>query len=867
MANWRERMGRRLRARFRAAAVDREMDDEIRLHIALETEELIRTEGLSRDEARRRALAAFGGVERYRAAHRDARGFVWADMLGRDFRHAVRSLRRSPGFVLVSTLTLGLALGLGVTTYAMLDAVWHPYTPVRDADRVYSVRMWGGGLSERVRGWDQYARLREQGRFYEAISFAVPRSFDLALAGGTLEHTRINYAGPGLFELLGIKPIRGRLFSPDPGAMEDEGSALVSEDFWRGRLHGGPLTSATVSAGDRTYTVVGVLPRGDWLYSGDVWLRAPFALQTVMPFVRLRAGVTDAMAQRQADSIAAGLAQEFGTGHFPWAYRLTSMKPKPRPIGTLHKALALAALLILLIGCGNLANLMLVRGATRTRELALRTAVGASRWALVRLLLAEAVIVAVLGALVGGVLAEWGTSLLRHQVPYSIAGFGLLVPYLSWRAFWFGAAATGMTVVLFGLLPALRASNVKVNEPLKDAAGTTTGRHRRDFYFLAAGEAALALAVLMAGLLLTRAADRVAAYPFGYNIDNLWTAWLIVTSDSTSADRRSRLLDDLLARAEKTDGVVSAALVWSRTQGVAIGDDVAGRRFGGRTYSNAFPIVSPGFLRTLGIPVVRGRDFSDGDQYGTGAVIVDEAAADSLWPGDEAVGHMLKVGSWSSSAPWRPVIGVVRNTRLGFVSDPYLQREPGVYVVPGPSETRAPRGVQLVFRTRGDSGATVLRLRREIRSPFVRYALVMPWTQQFDEVVSGRWFVAAVFLAFSMFALGLAVVGLYGVLAYAANQRRREFGVRIALGARAGDLGKLVLHDMLVMVLAGTAVGGFFSMWGSRFLGTWLYDVPQTDPVALVTAEAALFVVAMLAALGPVLGAMRVSPLEILRAT
>ena len=798
-------------------------------------------------------------------------------MIANDLRHAVRSLRKSPGFFAVGTLTLAIALGLGATTYATLDAVRHPYTPIRDVDRVYSIWMWGDGRSGNVTTWDIYTRLRDQGRFFEAISFTSSFAYAAVQAGEQLDNVLVQYAAPSLFELLDVAPIRGRAFNRDPHAVGDDGVALVTAEYWRTTLHGEPLSRATVTVQGETYAVIGVLPPGHWI-RGDIWLRAPPSVfetgvgtQGMEAYVRLRRGVTPEMARRKADAIAAALTRDFGTGLRDFRIRLWPMKPPPRELETVHYALAAAALLILLIGCANLANLMLVRGTTRRRELAVRTAVGARRSALVRLLLSEAVLVAIAGAVGGALLAVWGTTLLQHQLPPEIPGIGLLVPRLSWRVFAFGVIATGVTIVLFGLLPALRASNVQVNEPLKDTAGTTTGRRQRDFHYLAIGEVALSLAVLMAGFLLIKAADSVAAYDFGYDPHRLWSAtvWL---GSGTPEDSLTRFADDALTRVRTTDGVLSAAMMAAIGGYTTFSDQAAGQRLGGRVYRRTYPIVSPGFLRTLGIPIVRGRDFAEGDRHGTGAVILDEAAADSLWPGDSAVGRMIKISSsWGTRVPWRPVVGIARNAVLDFQTDPDLPREPGIYILRGTDgdSLPMPRRWNIVFRTRDEGAVTALRVQHELGATLGtrRGVFVRPWIWSFDDVVTGHEFIAAIFVVFAIFALGLAVVGLYGVLAYAANERQREFGVRVALGARAPDLARLVLHDALVMVLAGTAIGAFFAMWGSRTLGTWLYDVPQTDAVALVTAEGILFVTAMLAALGPALRAMRANPLEILRST
>jgi predicted permease len=540
---------------------------------------------------------------------------------------------------------------------------------------------------------------------------------------------------------------------------------------------------------------------------------------------------------------------------------LYSLVPDPIRFRDFHAAMAGSALAVLLIACANLANLMFARGLSRRRDFAVQMALGASRTTVVKQILAESTLVALGGGALGMVLSLWGVDVLLHRMPPDVRFIGTLVPHVSWRVFAFGGVATAATIGLVGVLPAIRASKLDLSDPLKDTAGATTARTRRRYSALVMVQMAAATVLLMGAGVLIKAAERVGAYDFGYDTQGLLTASVRVSRD-TQVD-----FHDLLRRVQSVDGVRTAALMtWQAPEGFTVTSDLATGVGDNQVFQGRYAAVSADFLRTLGIPIVAGRDFSDGDGAAAGAVIVSREAARRLWPGmDDPVGRRVKLGRPGSPGPWLPVVGVTRNVAMDFERDPDLQPEPPIYVVLRDPAGRFP---WIVARVTRDEAQVAIQLRRIIRDAAPGAAVaVYPWSRGFDDIVSARRFVAGLFTLFAFCALALAAVGLYGVLLYAVSRRMREFGVRIALGARSRDLLKMVVHDGFVMVLAGTGVGAFLAMWGAQLLGRWLYNVNPTDVVALVAAETVLFAVALVACLVPGLKAMRADPIEVLRAT
>jgi predicted permease len=460
--------------------------------------------------------------------------------------------------------------------------------------------------------------------------------------------------------------------------------------------------------------------------------------------------------------------------------------------------------------------------------------------------------------------------LVMHRLPPEVADVGAIVLTLNWRVFAWMLAAMALTVVLVGLMPALRMTRVAVGEPLKDGAGTTTGRARR-YSPLIIAEVALSIALLMGAGLLVKAARHVSGYEFGYDATQLLSAWVNLGSDRPRpADSLAQLLRDVMVRVQHVDGVQSAASITSvLVPGRVVESAVPG---GGnrRLLLHQYTVASPDLLRTLGLQLITGRDFTDGDaSAGPGAVIVDESVARRLWPTGGAIGAQIRLGDGPSSAGWMPVIGIVRSASIDFQADPDLAPEPAVYAV---VRTDAYRFHRIAIRVAGAAQAAprasiALEVHRAIAAVAPGASgSVSPWQDGFHDFVAGREFIAALFSLFGGLALGLCAVGLYGVLAYTVGQRMREFAIRLALGAARRDVFQLVLHDGAVMVLAGTGIGAVFAMWVAKVLAAWLYGVNPMDAGTLVGAEILLIGISLAACLVPALRAMRAEPLDILRA-
>jgi predicted permease len=749
--------------------------------------------------------------------------------------------------------------------YAVLDAVLHPYVPFRGAERLYWAGLIGDGASGRVTWFDKFARIRDDAHLHSDIAVNSFVTHELVHSSSGAGTATVVGVSANFFSLLGIEPAAGRVFREDIPYAANVNAVVISFGMWRRLFAAGDIADAAVTIGERTYDVIGVTPAG---MPGDVWTLLPPSVMTAGTGVqhasvvlRLRPGITLDVAQAQLATVAERLTAQFGTGRRQFWFPLYSLIPDPIRFQDFHAAMAGAALAVLLIACANLANLMFARGLSRRRDLAVQMALGASRRTVVEQVLAECALVALGGGALGMVLSLWGVDVLLHRMPPDVRFIGTLVPHVSWRVFAFGAAATVATIGLVGALPAIRTSNVDVAGPLKHTAGTTTMRTRSRYSALVMVQMAAATVLLMAAGVLVKAAERIGAYEFGYDTQGLLTAFISVSRDTQVN------FHDLLRRVQNVDGVGAAALMTRRApEGFTVTSDLATGVGDNQVFQRRYAAVSANFLRTLGIPVLAGRDFSDGDGAAGGAVIVSREAARRLWPGlDEPVGRRVKLGRPGSPGPWLPVVGVTRNVAMDFERDPDLEPEPPIYVVTRDVAGRFP---WIVARAKQDEARVALLLRRIIRDAAPGAAVaVYPWSRGFDDIVNARRFVAGLFTLFAFFALALAAVGLYGVLLYAVSRRMREFGVRIALGARSRDLLKMVVHDGFVMVLAGTGVGAFLAMWGARLLGRWLYNVNPTDVVALVAAETVLFAVALVACLVPGLKAMRADPVEVLRAT
>ena len=802
--------------------------------------------------------------------------------LASDLRSATRSLARAPLFSAVAIVSLGLALALNTTMFALADSVLHPVVPYANADRIVIPWFRGGDFKHPLPADVIPRAIRDGTQSYEAITDYWSVRGLVQTAHSADENMALGVS-PEFFALFGVHALVGRLFDrSDAGASSTPG-AVISFRMWNHLFAGRPLSeSLTLDVGLHRYTVIGVLPRGVHPPRGpvDIWLPidAVPSDSTIQRFgpsevMRLKPGVSLNAADAELSVVAARLTAELTPKH-PLSARVV-------PIGfyfwapqSVFPSFILGTVaMVLIIACANLGTMMIARGMARRRETAIQIALGASGQDVIRNVISECAVVVAGGIAVGLLLTLWSLRVLPHFAIPWVPQLGDLDPRPSWRVFTFALAAAVATIVFAGAIPALRAAATDPAEPLKEASGTTTGRIRDRYNPLIVLEVALSTSLLMCSGLFVLIAFNLASFDFRYDAKHLVVADINPTFHQVLNDRVSRFYDDLIARGRALPRAVSAATHhYASPDGPTV---VAEEDKSGDTWMNlrSYAVVSPDFLRTFSIRVVRGRDFEAGDARGSEpVVIVDENAAKRLWPDvPNPVGRMIKLGSKERPAPWLRVIGVAEAVEYMPRTDYYLPPEPMIYaVVPNDSG----RYRQLVVRGAGTDGlpgrtALVLDLRRELQVAMAgaNGIQVYPWLDHYESQRTESTFAASLFGSFAAFGLLLCAVGLYGVLAYAVSRRLREFAVRIALGARRRDVARLVVHDAAVTALAGVAIGAFVALYVTRALMDQVVMIDYAHAIALVAAEAILFAVAFVAALGPVRQAAKADPIEILRAT
>ncbi len=796
-----------------------------------------------------------------------------------EIRHAARALAKGPGFTIVAVLSLAVALGLTTIMFGLVDAAIHPYVPYREPERLYVLQSRGYDRTGKMPGGlTQILTLRRERKFHAGLAlFSQTRT--TVETGTEGREVGTAFVSADFFSVYGVEPTLGRTWATPDGRSADETQAIVSERLWK-QIGGtsNAIGRATVHANDRVFTVIGVMPRGmnapsmGDLLGTELWLPMPTGrADSVVAFpqatFRLAPGITPERASQALAQFTAQLSAEFGDAAKTLSYRMTPLWVPVSRYDSVHLALGGAVAIVMLIACANLSQLVLGRGLARRRELAIRSALGASRGALLRHTMFECALIASGGAVLGVLLAEWGSGIVGAAIPPSVRAIGLVEPHLSWRVFAIGLSAALATIMLFALVPAIRASRADPSEAMKDGAGSTTGRNKHRYSTLVIAEVALSMVLLVGAGLLIKSADALIAFDFGYDPNQIVQAFIPLYRMPMSDSAGRAFLVNLTERANAIPGARGSALIYSSgaADKFTLTFEDAGTGMSEHFIGSGASEVSPNFLRTLGIPIVHGRDFDDADME-HGAVIVTREAARKLWPYGDALGKLIKFGPRASKQPLLRIVGVARDAFLN-VGDVGADAPPLYFIVP-PAGTHL-RFARLVVRGSKAPGALSVALRRQIisLSPAVGTASrIFPWSDQLSAMIERDHFLTTLFGVFSAFGLLVSAVGLYGVVAYAVTQRMREFALRVALGAEQRDVAKLVLHDGAVMLLAGTGIGAFVAMFLTRAMRNRVFGFDTYDPAALIGAEVILFVIGLIACYVPARRAMRANPLEVLRA-
>lgn len=807
-----------------------------------------------------------------------------------NLRHAWRLLRRHKRFAALAIGSLGTAIALNTTMYGVLDAMIRPKLHILASEQLYALRFYGD-YRMRIPRSEKNVALRALG-FHQAMAGqrALPAS-QLAERGRRLREVQVLTITPDYFAV--VRPTRymGRLI--DGRDIEAASHpVVVSERLWKALFpEREAFEPGSVRIDGTPRTVVGVLPYQSTFpgTSTDVWQLASAAAVDSIPLslVRLANGVTPGQMGSELHLLTLRFAQQTGESTRDAGFIIRSATKPPFRMDRFHFALIGAVVAVLLVACANLANLQLARGVTRARELATRSALGASRRQIVAQLVTESALLALAGLMLAAVLSWWGIRLMDAYVPPSLEGY-VTRPQVSWRVGLFAVAATLVCLVLVGLAPALRLSRVDIGQVLKSGAGTGRSRRARHQYgVLVVVEVALALGLLTSTSLLVKAAYQVHAFDFGYDVEPLLNTWVGVRGSPPAGIRSRREWSDRVVQsALAVPGIERAAtLVFRRPPSRAVSaEDASGTPRIITTHDYAFREVSPDYFRTTGIPVLHGRDFSPGE-FAEPQVIIEEPAANLFWPGLDPIGRLVKLDSAHGKEPWLRVIGVVPRVREWFPRnmDEYeanarSRRSLGnIYVlsadqpaVSRPGSNAFAGSLQLIVRTDTAPVLVAVALRQRLLeiAPNVLTSFPMTWEQRTGLAVlrARQTFMATLFLVFALSALALATLGVYAIVSHTVAQRTREFGLRMAVGAGERDIRRMVLRDGNVLALTGIAIGLIITWQNARLVRAFLFsDYDRYDSRFFAAAALLLFAAAWLASYVPARRAMRVNPVEALR--
>lgn len=866
----------RLRSLFLRRAAERDLDDEIRFHLEMQTAENLRR-GMDPAEARRRAVLAFGGVEKHREALRDGRRVAWLEDAWLDARFAARALRRSPGFTAVSVLTLGLGIGATSAVFSAVDAVLLAPLPYPEPERLVRIFQQNSPTNRWTISNADWRAIEEQQRSFDAAALLRPGGAAMSTSQGA-EWVEVGRATAGIFRTVGVEPARGRGFREGEDRPGAPPVVVLREGFWERHFGSGDPVGRTLVLDGVSHTVVGVLPRDVEHLAGlraEVWpilqlpaptRRGPFGFQGI---ARLREGVTLEAAARDLAGISERIYPLWAAGFSDRTARLTPYPLHEVIVGNARRSLTVLVLavgLVLLIAIANVANLVLVRASGRRQEMAVRAALGARRSRLARLLLTESLVLAGLGGVLGLAVAVLGLRVLPAVGP-ALPRFA--EPALDARVVGFAALAALLSGVLVGSYPLLFSGSRAAASSLR-GDDRRSGPARRTRLFqgsVVAAEFALALPLLLGAGLLLQSVLKLQRVDPGFETRNLLAARISLpaAADADPAETL-RFWEKILREVREIPGVTRAGLTTSLppdNQGETNNFDLLEKPVepGGAEPTAPWSLVTPELFPTLGVPLLEGRYFEPTDDADAPPVVlVSLAWARRHFPVESAVGKRLYSGGCRACTP-STVVGVVGDVKYAGLTG-------SADAVYESTRQNPARELHLVVRTSVAPASLAAPVRERIRSldPGVPvYDLTTLEERLSSSLASPRrltWLLGA----FAATAVVLAGLGVFGVMSYSVRQRRQEIGIRIALGADPASVAGLVLRRGLLQVLAGLALGlGVFSQ-GVRVLEGLLFGVAPADPLTLGAVSLLLLGVALLACWIPGRRAARIDPVEAIAA-
>ncbi|HKQ78985.1 MAG TPA: ABC transporter permease [Blastocatellia bacterium] len=865
----------RLRAQIRLGKVEREMDAEMRFHLEMETAQNIRR-GMSEEEARRVALLSFGGVEQVKEEYRDLSRFRWIEDLWQDVRFNLRLLRKQPGFLAVAALTLALGIGASTAVFTVVNGVLIRSLPFRDASRLVLLNKAYISLENPYSKQSEFNQSafawKDQVKSFEQIAAFGMYDGGVNLTGvGEAERIEARDVSANFFETLGVSAVTGRVFGPDQEKAENQAVAVISHALWRRRFAGAlNAIGQPLRLNGKSFTIIGVAPP-ELQYPAklDVWIPISSDLESRVftspiighaVFARLKPGVTlaEARAEMKAFSDRTKLNQPIGVT--PLAENMT---------GKIRQSLLLlmtAVGFVLLIACANVANLLLARSATRRRELAVRSAIGAGRRRLIRQSLTESLLIGVLGGFAGLLLAVWLQNLLLAFSPPDIPRLDEIT--LDYRVLAFNAALALLTGTLVGLLPAVQGSKFDLIDSLKDdvqKSGAGTGGLRLKSALIV-GEIAVSLVLLIGAGLLLRSLTKVLSVEAGFEREQILTVSMALphgqySGRASALDFYDRLMEQIRTIPEVVAVGASNKVPLSREDVFASLFEIEGRPQAVNDNGSFATLlsVSSDYFNALGISVLEGRTFNEADrQHAPPVLIINETMARRVFPERDALGKRVKLPV--ESVP-REIIGVVRDVR-SFKLEDEPQKEMFLPLRQGGNSPAT-----LAIRTVGDPALVAPAVRDAIRRldenlpPYD----IKTIGQRISESLARRKFLVSLISLFALLALALAATGIYGVMSFLVTERTREIGIRLALGATEGDALRLILKQGLVQIVAGTAFGLIGALALTRLIQAFLFEVSAIDTLVFFCAAILLALTALVAAYIPGRRAMKVDPLVAIR--